>query len=166
MIVLGIDPGLANTGYGVVSQEGNQLHVIEYGAIRTKSTTPQYQRLHEIHTAIQNIIQQYPPAAMVMEELFFSKNSATALLVGQALGVIQLAAAQAGVDVVMYTPLQVKLAVVGHGKASKAQIQQMVRTLLGMHSIPQPDHAADALAVAICHLHSRRMHRFSERLAE
>ncbi len=160
MVVLGIDPGLANMGYGLVRHEGSLLKAVHYGAVRTDAKTPQHQRLLQIYEAMEELIDHYTPTTVAMEELFFSKNSATALLVGQALGVIQLAAAKRTIDVMLYTPLQVTLSVVGHGRASKHQIQEMVRTLLGMPSVPRPDHAADALAVAICHLHSRRMHQF------
>ena len=160
MLVLGVDPGLANLGYGLVQKQSASLKVLDFGTVQTQPSTPQPLRLLEIHEVIVDLFSRYDPDVVVLEELFFGKNSATALLVGQALGVVQLIAAQHSIEVALYTPLQIKLSVVGYGRASKNQIQQMVSTLLGMSTVPQPDHAADALAVAICHIHSSKMRSF------
>ena len=156
MIILGIDPGTAITGYGVLSQEGNHLRRIAFGAIRTKADLPVASRLFQIYQQLQQLIQEYHPEAVAVEELFFNKNVRTALAVGQARGVVLLAAAAANVTIAEYTPLQVKQAVVGYGRAEKIQVQEMVRVLLCLPEIPKPDDAADALAIAICHAHSRK----------
>lgn len=156
MIILGIDPGTAITGYGVLSQDGNYLRRIAFGAIRTKADQPIASRLLQIYQQLQQLIQEYHPEAVAVEELFFNKNVRTALAVGQARGVVLLAAAAANVTIAEYTPLQVKQAVVGYGRAEKIQVQEMVRVLLCLPEIPKPDDAADALAIAICHAHSRK----------
>lgn len=157
MIILGIDPGTATTGFGVVSHQGNHLKKVCYGAIRTGAQIPMPTRLAQIYQEMQQLICNYRPDVVAIEELFFNKNVRTALAVGQARGVILLAAANAGLEIAEYTPLQVKQAVVGYGRAEKAQIQEMVRMLLCLNEIPKPDDAADALAIAICHAHSRKM---------
>ncbi len=159
MIILGVDPGTAITGYGVVQSDGDRLQLIAYGAITTPSDWKMPQRLQHIYAELVALIRTHQPTEAVVEKLFFSKNVRTALSVGQARGVALLAAAQAGLTIHEYTPLEIKQAVVGYGRAEKTQIQQMVRMLLQLDVIPQPDDAADALAVAICHAHSARMRR-------
>ncbi|NLO83754.1 MAG: crossover junction endodeoxyribonuclease RuvC [Clostridiales bacterium] len=154
MIVLGIDPGMAILGYGVVEQCGSSLKPIDYGVVTTPPDMMTAQRLTVIFEAVGQLIDRYCPESIAVEELFFNKNAKTALSIGHARGVAILAAALKSVEVYEYTPLQVKQAVVGYGRASKQQVQQMVRMLLGLKEIPKPDDAADALAVSICHLHS------------
>ena len=152
MIVLGIDPGLANTGYGVVSQRDGRLVALDGGVIETRSGLPPQRRLVDIHTAVDALLGEHEPAAMALEELYFGQNVRTAFAVGQARGVVMLAAGQREVPCESYTPQAVKGAVCGNGRADKAQVARMVQTLLGLTAPPTPDHAADALAVAICHL--------------
>lgn len=159
MIILGVDPGTAITGYGLVQSEGDALQLIAYGAITTPADWKMPQRLQHIYAELTALIRTHQPTDAVIEKLFFSKNVRTALSVGQARGVALLAAAQAGLAIHEYTPLEIKQAVVGYGRAEKTQIQQMVRMLLQLDFIPQPDDAADALAVAICHAHSAKMRR-------
>jgi crossover junction endodeoxyribonuclease RuvC len=160
MIVLGIDPGIATTGYGIVRDSPNgRLHEIDHGVIRTDSKTPQPLRLKEIHEKLALLIEQHKPEAIAIEELFFNKNVRSAMIVGQARGVVILTGILADLELSEYTPLQVKQAVTRYGRAEKIQVQQMVKTLLGLSEIPKPDDAADALAVAICHLHSYKMRR-------
>jgi crossover junction endodeoxyribonuclease RuvC len=154
---LGIDPGTAIMGYGVVAQHGNALRAIDFGVLTTSSTEPMPQRLLSLHTRLGTLIATHRPVAVAVESLFFNRNVRTAIPVGQARGIVLLAAAQAGVPVAEYTPLQVKDAVVGYGRATKDQVQQMIRMLLDLDAIPRPDDAADALAIAICHLHSARI---------
>jgi crossover junction endodeoxyribonuclease RuvC len=162
MIILGVDPGTAITGYGVLQSNGEDLETIAYGAITTPSDWLMPRRLLHVYQELTALIAKHRPTDAVIEKLFFSKNVRTALSVGQARGVALLAASQAGLVIHEYTPLQIKQAVVGYGRAEKQQIQQMVRMLLRLDSIPQPDDAADALAVAICHAHSARFERLSK----
>ncbi len=157
MRVLGVDPGTARVGYGVVEEGATSLRAVTYGLVTTPSGVGLPERLQEIYQALRALLAETSPEALAAEELFFSRNARTALAVGQARGVVLLAAAHAGVPVFEYTPLQVKQAVVGYGKAPKEQVQEMVRVLLGLPEAPKPDDVADALAVAICHLHSARM---------
>jgi crossover junction endodeoxyribonuclease RuvC len=157
MLVLGIDPGTAITGYGLVKGEDDELTLVAYGAITTSSDWPLPERLQRIYRELTALIEDQQPTAVAVEELFFSKNVRTALSVGQARGVALLAAANAGLPVHEYTPLQVKQAIAGYGRATKDQVQQMVRMLLALDSVPQPDDAADAIAVAICHIHSAKL---------
>ena len=157
MKVLGIDPGTALVGYGVVQSDGVELEAAGYGVITTAASQNLPARLEEIYQTLLGLIQDTTPDAVAVEELFFSRNARTAFMVGQARGVVLLAAAHSGLPVFEYTPLQVKQAVVGYGRASKKQVQEMVRVLLHLADVPRPDDAADALAVAICHLHSARM---------
>ena len=158
MIALGIDPGTAITGYGIVRDAPDgRLSELDHGVIRTDSKTPYPVRLKEIHDGISSLIKQYKPQVVAIEELFFSKNVSTALLVGQARGVVILTCVLADLELSEYTPIQVKEAVTGYGRAEKMQVQQMVKVLLGLAEIPKPDDAADALALAICHLNSYRM---------
>lgn len=151
MIALGFDPGTARLGYGVIVSEPDP-RAIDYGIIATDSKLPMAQRLVEIHEAVTELIQVFRPDAVAVERLFFAQNVTTAMTVGQARGVVLLAAAQRGVFVAEYAPSEVKQAVVGYGKADKRQIQEMVRIMLGLESVPRPDDAADALAIAICHV--------------
>lgn len=152
MIVLGIDPGTADTGYGVVESAGSHLRALAEGVIKTRAGVPLERRLAVIHTAVAELLDRHGPDAVAVEELYFGTNVRTAFAVGQARGVVLLAAGQRGLPVRSYTPQQVKAAVCGHGRAGKAQVGRMVARLLGMAAPVTPDHAADALAVAICDL--------------
>ncbi len=155
MIVLGIDPGLATVGYGVVSFENNRtLTMIDYGTIETQAGLSTPRRLSLIAGGISDLIEQYRPDAVAFEELFFNTNVKTAIVVAQARGAALLAAYGHTQELYEYTPLQVKQAVCGYGRADKVQVQMMVKTLCGLREIPKPDDAADAVAVAICHAHS------------
>ena len=154
MIVLGIDPGTAATGYGVVERTGSKLRVIDYGCLETLSTQALPARLLEIHRAVTELIITHKPAHVGVERLFFNRNVQTAFAVGQARGVVLLAAAEHGLPVFEYGPHEVKLAVTGYGRADKMQVQRMVQMVLGMAKLPKPDDAADALAVAICVAHA------------
>ncbi len=153
-VVLGIDPGTAITGYGVVTEEGSTTLARAYGVIRTPANQPLPQRLVTIYAELNALLDAYQPTAVAVEEVFFSKNARTALSVGHARGVVLLAVAQRSIPLFHYKPTQVKQAVTGYGGADKRQIQEMVRMLLGLDDIPRPDDAADALAIALCHLHS------------
>lgn len=153
MIVLGFDPGTANTGWGVVDQEGNRLRSLGHGCIVTSSKDPTHLRLRRIYDEARALIERFSPEVVVLEELFVNANVKTALAVGQAKGVLILAASEVRAAPCEYSPLQIKMAVTGYGRASKIQVQEMTKTILGLSRIPQPDHAADALAVAICHTH-------------
>jgi crossover junction endodeoxyribonuclease RuvC len=157
MRVLGIDPGTAITGYGVVEETAGELKMVTFGAIRTPAKQPLSTRLQAIYSGVRNLVKEWEPSSAAVEELFFSSNVRTAMSVGQARGVTLLALADAGLPIAEYTPLTVKQAVTGYGSADKAQIQEMVRLLLELAQPPKPDDAADALAVAICHLHSARL---------
>ncbi|HHV42717.1 MAG TPA: crossover junction endodeoxyribonuclease RuvC [Clostridiaceae bacterium] len=154
MIILGIDPGYAITGYGLVVKERGAIRALDYGIISTPAKTYFPLRLRSIHEGLVDLIDTVKPDCIAIEELFFSRNTTTAIGTAQARGVAVLAAAQAGIPVYEYTPLQVKMAVTGYGRAEKIQIQEMVKILLKLKKRPQPDDAADALAVAICHAHS------------
>ncbi len=151
MIILGIDPGIAITGYGVLEQKGNRFKPIEYGVIRSGKEMDTAERLRLVHMGIAEIIEKFQPEHMAIEQLFFSKNVKTALTVGHARGVVMLTACLKGMTISEYTPLQVKQAVVGYGRADKKQVQYMVKSILNLDKIPKPDDAADALAIAICH---------------
>ena len=156
-IVLGIDPGTAITGYGVVGRTADDAFVLlACGVIRTAAETPMAQRLLELHTDLRALIAEFKPDVMAVEKLFFGRNVTTAITVGQARGAILLAAALAGLDIAEYTPAEIKQAVSGYGNADKQQIQQMVQYLLNLDDIPRPDDAADGVAVALCHLQSAR----------
>ncbi|GAA0354893.1 crossover junction endodeoxyribonuclease RuvC [Bacillus horti] len=157
MIILGIDPGIAIVGFGVIEKKGSQLKPVQYGSIETKAGLRTEERLKQVYEAMQHILEKYSPNVMAIEKLFFNKNVTTAFTVGQARGVMLLAAEQANVPVAEYTPLQVKQAVVGYGKAEKRQVQEMVRMLLNLQQAPKPDDVADALAIAICHGHSAQI---------
>ncbi len=149
-IILGIDPGIADTGYGVIQIKGHELICLDYGSIKTKAKTELGERLEIINKELNKIIKKYKPNLISVEQLFFCKNVKTALVVGHARGVIILTAKQNKVPTVEFTPLQVKQAVSSYGQASKMQVQKMVKLLLNLKEIPRPDDAADALAVAIC----------------
>jgi crossover junction endodeoxyribonuclease RuvC len=155
VIVLGIDPGTARTGYGLVEREGSSLRLIDYGCLETLSTQELPRRLLEIHQAVTELIVTHKPAQLGVERLFFNKNVQTAFAVGQARGVVLLAAAEHGLPVFEYGPHEVKVAVTGYGRADKNQVQRMVQMVLNMPNLPKPDDAADALAVAICLAHAR-----------
>ena len=157
MIIMGIDPGFAITGYGIVKYEGNKFSPLEYGAVTTKASVPFAQRLLQLDSKLTEIIEKYRPEAISVEELFFNKNIKTAIMAAHGRGIALAAASRSGAEVFEYTPLQVKQAVVGYGRADKAQVQQMVNVILNLPGIPKPDDVADALAVAICHGHSCRM---------
>jgi crossover junction endodeoxyribonuclease RuvC len=150
-VILGLDPGTASTGYGVVSARGNRLSALGYGVIETPSALALEKRLDLIFTQLNDVLEHHHPDSTAVESLFFNTNVSTALAVGHARGVAMLACSRASCSVFEYTPQQVKMAVAGYGKASKEQVMDMVRVLLGLAQTPRPDHAADALAVAICH---------------
>ncbi|HEX2980412.1 MAG TPA: crossover junction endodeoxyribonuclease RuvC [Anaerolineaceae bacterium] len=157
MLVLGIDPGTATTGYGLVREDPRgDLEVVDFGVITTPAGHPLEKRLLLLYQKLSELILLHQPDSGAVEKLFFQRNVTTAIAVGQARGVAMLALAQYGMPVGEYTPLEIKQAVAGYGGADKNQVQQMVKALLGLADIPRPDDAADALAVAICHLHSRR----------
>lgn len=152
MIVLGIDPGTANTGFGVVSDGRGRMHAVDGGVIQTGAGVAAERRLAAIHYRVTALITEHRPDAVALEDLYFGANARSAFAVGQARGVVMLAAGQAGVPCASYTPQQVKGAVCGNGRAGKDQVGRMVQALLALTAPPTPDHAADALAVAICHL--------------
>ena len=157
MIILGIDPGFAIVGVGIIEYKGNKFRTIDYFALTTKAHTPIEERLKIIYEGIADAINKYKPDFIAIEELFFNNNAKTAIQVGQARGVILLAGVNANIPIYEYTPLQVKQAVVGYGRAEKNQIQQMVKAILNLSEIPKPDDVADALAIAVCHAHSYKM---------
>ena len=151
MIILGIDPGTAITGYGLIEADGSRCRLLDYGCIRTTSNLPAPQRLEKLHTGMKQLLAEGKPDQVAMEKLFFNRNATTAIPVGQARGVLLLACAQMGLAVAEYTPLQVKQSIVGYGRAEKQQIQFMVARLLHMKTPPKSDDAADALALALTH---------------
>jgi crossover junction endodeoxyribonuclease RuvC len=151
VIVLGIDPGVANTGYGVVAQQRGRLFALDGGVIEKAAGLDTGRRLTTIHARVGALIDEYRPDAVALEDLYFGANARSAFAVGQARGVVMLAAGQRDVPCSSYTPQQVKSAVCGSGRAAKDQVQRMVQTLLALTELPKPDHAADALAIAICH---------------
>lgn len=154
MRIMGIDPGIAIVGYGIIDQKMNQLIPVDYGSIQTDASYSTEHRLKLIYDDCTYLFNKYKPEVVGIEKLFFNKNVTTALTVGQARGVIMLAAFNADVKITEYTPLQVKMAVVGYGRAEKKQVQELVKMLLGLSEIPKPDDVADALAIAICEAHS------------
>ncbi len=159
MIVLGVDPGTATTGWGVLETVGSQrLAVRGCGAILTKSTMPFPERLKIIHQELKKVIKQYKPEVAAVEELFFAKNVKTAISVGHARGVILLTAIEENLETYEYTPLQVKQSLVGYGRAEKSQMQRMIKVLLGLKEFPKPDDVADALAVAFTHISNAKYH--------
>lgn len=153
MVILGIDPGYAIIGWGVLEYRANKFKVIDYGAITTQAKTPFPLRLCDIYNGLCNIIKKYKPEVLSMEKLFYNNNAKTVIDVAQARGVITLAAQQNGLKIAEYTPLQVKQSVTGYGRAVKKQVQEMTRIILNLDKIPKPDDTADALAMAICHAH-------------
>lgn len=153
MRILGIDPGYAIVGYGILDYDGYKFRPVSYGAITTQAGTSFQLRLMDIYNDMQQLIEKFHPDALSIEKLFFNTNVTTGIDVAQARGVIVLSAAQCGLPVKEYTPLQVKQSVVGYGRAEKKQVMEMTRSILGLSSIPKPDDAADALALAICHGH-------------
>ena len=157
MLVLGIDPGTAITGYGLVREDDTELDLVDCGVIVTPPRQTLAERLQTIYQGLSQVIREHQPDAAAVEELFFSRNVRTALSVGHARGVALLALADAGLSVHEYKPLEVKQAITGYGGADKQQVQEMVRMLLHLDRVPQPDDAADAVAVAVCHIHSARM---------
>lgn len=154
MLAVGIDPGTAICGYGVVESQGSRLRAIDYGAIQTSAALPASERLQVIHHQLGDVLKQYQPQVAGVEQLFFNKNVRTAMAVGQARGVILLTIANHGITLAEYTPLQVKQSVVGYGKATKEQVIYMTQRLLSLSDKPKPDDVADALAIAICTLHA------------
>lgn len=154
MIILGIDPGLAIVGWGVVEYRNTKFRTVAYGSIRTPAGMRTEERLKEIFDGMNELIRKYAPDAVAVEELFFNTNITTGIRVAEARGVILLAAERAGIPIQEYTPLQVKQSVVGYGRAEKKQVITMVTMLLGLEKPPSPDDTADALAIAICHAHS------------
>jgi crossover junction endodeoxyribonuclease RuvC len=162
MRVVGIDPGTATTGYGIVQEVGHGLELVAYGVVTTAPFLPLERRLLRLFDELGAILEHYQPESGAVEQLFFQRNVRTAIAVGQARGVALLVLARAGLSVGEYSPLEVKQAVTGYGAADKNQVQQMVRLLLGLPEVPKPDDAADALAVAICHLHVMRTHQWTK----
>ncbi|MFS8523801.1 MAG: crossover junction endodeoxyribonuclease RuvC [Limnochordales bacterium] len=158
MRILGVDPGLALTGFGVIEGSARPT-ALRFGEVRTSPHTPEAERLHRIHEEISAIIRAFRPDVVAVEQLFFNKNARSAMVVGQARGVVLLAAAEAGLEIHEFTPLEVKLAVTGQGRAAKEQVGYMVKTLLGLDAVPQPDDVADALAVALTCAHTMATRR-------
>ena len=154
MRILGIDPGYAILGWGVIDMKGNHFKVVDYGAVTTDSKMEMPDRLKVLYNSLMDIITEYEPDVASIEELFFNTNAKTAILVGQARGVAVLACANSGLDIEEYTPLQIKQGLVGYGRAEKKQVQLMVKTILNLQEVPKPDDTADALAAAVCHGHS------------
>lgn len=163
MVVLGIDPGTATTGYGFIRDADTGPALLTYGAILTPAGAPMPQRLRALFRELNQLLLLHRPDAAAVEKLFFQRNVSTAMTVGQARGVALLALAEAAVPVGEYTPNEVKQAVAGYGSADKPQMQQMVRAILNLPEVPKPDDAADALAVAICHLHSMKLKSLLDR---
>lgn len=163
MVTLGIDPGTAKVGYGVICEDDQKITLVDYGCITTSKDSNKEERLKKIHSQLTKLIEKFNPRSIAVEQLFFCSNAKTALSVGEARGVVLLACAQAGIPLSEYTPLQVKQALTGYGRAEKSQIQHMVKNLLKLKDIPKPDDAADALAIAICHVHSQKFNRLTER---
>ena len=163
MRILGIDPGLANTGFAIIEHSGNQSRLLDHGCVLTATSQSPAQRLHDIHTKIVEVIGQWNPDAAALEQLFFSINVKSAMAVSEARGVIILATAHSQVPLTEYTPQQIKQAVTGGGRAGKEQVQRMVKVLLGLEEIPGTTHEADAMAIALCHAHS---HGFASALLQ
>jgi crossover junction endodeoxyribonuclease RuvC len=165
MVVLGIDPGTANTGYGVVARDGGRLVALDGGTIKTAAGLDPGARLAIIHARVGELLDEHRPEALAVEDLYFGANARSAFAVGQARGVVILAAGQRGLPCSSYTPQQIKAAVCGSGRAEKGQVQRMVQRLLALTELPSPDHAADALAVAICHANGASLRAAVERAA-
>lgn len=154
MRILGIDPGYAILGWGIIDVVGNRFSVVDYGAVLTDTSMEMPARLQSLYNGLTDIINKYKPEDASIEQLFFNSNAKTAILVGEARGVAVLACANGNLNIAEYTPLQIKQALVGYGRADKKQVQYMVKTMLNLKSVPKPDDTADALAAAICHAHS------------
>lgn len=154
MRILGIDPGYAIVGYGVIDYQNTRFSVVDYGAILTDAGTPFNERLEQIYDETFALMQRWKPQAMAIEKLFYNTNAKTVIDVGQARGVLILAAQKNALEIAEYTPLQVKQSVVGYGRAEKKQVQEMTKLILNLPKIPKPDDTADALAIAICHAHA------------
>lgn len=157
MRILGVDPGIARTGWGLIEVQSAKCKAQSFGCVETSASLTAEQRLKRIYDSVEVIIKRYNPDVLAVEELFFNTNTKTAFIVGQARGVVLLVAAQNNIPIAVYTPLQVKIAVTGYGRADKNQIGQMVKTILKLKSIPKPDDVTDALAVALTHAFSSRM---------
>ena len=153
MRILGIDPGIAIVGWGVIDYVGGKFRPVAYGAIRTEANTPTEDRLNSVYEDLTAVIERYKPDTLAIEELFWNTNQKTGIIVAEARGVILLCATRHGLDINEYTPLQIKQAVVGYGRAEKKQVIMMVTSFLGLKEAPKPDDTADALALAICHAH-------------
>ena len=166
MIILGIDPGIANTGYGVVESHANRHTTRDFGNIRTSPKTASEVRLKQIYDAVTRLIAEHAIESVVLEDIFFSKNVSSAFAVGEVKGIVKLAAANADCPVTLYTPTQVKQAIVGYGKATKPQMQKMVQVLLKLKEPPRPDHAADALALTLCHARSYKVLELRKKLTQ
>ena len=166
MIILGIDPGIANTGYGVVESHASRHILRDFGNIRTSPQTVSEVRLKQIYDAVTGLIAKHAIESVVLEDIFFSKNVSSAFAVGEVKGIVKLAAANADCPVTLYTPTQVKQAIVGYGKATKLQMQKMVQALLRLKEPPRPDHAADALALTLCHARSYKVLELRKKLTQ
>ena len=164
-IILGIDPGIANTGYGVVESHANQLMPRDFGNIRTSPQTASEVRLKQIYDAVTHLIAKFAVENIVLEDIFFSKNVRSAFILGEVKGIVKLAAANANCPIALYTPTQIKQAIVGYGRATKSQMQKMTQALLQLKEPPRPDHAADALALAICHARSFKVLQVREKFS-
>ena len=162
MLILGIDPGIARTGWGVIEIRNSKFEIRNYGCIETSARLSSEKRLKYIYDSVENTIKEHKPDVLAVEELFFNTNAKTAFIVGQARGVILLAASKKKLPIATYTPLQVKIAVTGYGRADKSQIGQMIKTILKLNSIPKPDDVADALAVALTHAFSQKMRLYDK----
>jgi crossover junction endodeoxyribonuclease RuvC len=162
MRILGIDPGIGRCGWGVIEIQNSKIKMQNCGCIETSPKKSVEKRLEEIHNEISKLIKTYSPDALAIEELFFNTNAKTAFVVGQARGVILLAAAEHNLEIAIYTPLQVKLALTGYGRAEKLQVGQMVKTLLNLKEVPKPDDTADGLAIAITHAFSNKFSKFGK----
>jgi len=160
MIIMGIDPGTAITGYGVLENQSGKQNLVAYGTIMTPSDVEMPARLCHIHKQLKQVIDDFHPEEMAIEQLFFHRNNKTVITVAQSRGVLIMTAAAAGLTVAEYTPLQVKQAVVGYGKADKKQVQFMVQNILRLDGVLKPDDAADAVAIALCHAQSRRINAY------
>jgi len=163
MIILGIDPGMARCGFGAIEKKGNNIKYLSAGVIESTKDHKQSERLEIIHKGIKKLIKKYRPDIIAVESLFFSKNVKTAFRVGEARGVILLAAQMQKITIMEFTPLQVKISITGYGFAEKLQVQKMVKTLLGLKEIPEPDDAADALAIAICCVNNFKIKKINEK---
>lgn len=162
MVIFGIDPGFATIGYGVIDYTGNRFRVIEYGVMTTPAHTPFSERLESIFDQVTLLLDKHRPDAISMEELFFNTNITTGIQVAHARGVLVLGAKKKNIPIYEYTPLQVKQAITGYGRAEKRQVMEMTKMFLNLDKIPRPDDAADALALAICHAHSAGSSLYSE----